>query len=263
MATFDSERKGSGTHEWAEVNENIGRGCSHSCLYCYAATNAKRFKQRERADWAREELTKRAFITSYPKREGVIMFPTAHDITPFNVDAYIRVAKLMLQAGNKLLIVSKPHLGVITQLCQEFVAHKDNILFRFTIGTTDHATALFWEPGAPLPAERFKALEVAYANGFRTSISAEPLLGGLETAQALLVAVRPFVTDTVWIGKLNKARSRVDMTDPQTAQAVLDIERAQTDAEVLRMVDALDGDPLVRWKDSVSEVVARRASANL
>ena len=48
MNTFDSQREGSGTHEWAEVTENIARGCPHNCLYCYAAQNAKRFKLRDR-----------------------------------------------------------------------------------------------------------------------------------------------------------------------------------------------------------------------
>lgn len=258
MKTFDDPRSGNGTYEWADFNENIARGCEHNCRYCYAAADAKRFKLRERGQWDRVELTKKAFVTHYPKRDGVIMFPTAHDITPDIADACVRVLKLMLQSGNKLLIVSKPHLSVITMLCSELAAHKDSILFRFSIGTTDAATAAHWEPGAPLPVERVQALEYAFASGFRTSISAEPLLGGLGTAQELLHVVRPFVTDTVWIGKMNKIRARVDMTDPRTAQAVQDIERDQSDENVLRMFDALNDDALVRWKDSVTGVVSRR-----
>lgn len=257
MTAFDAERNGTGTHEWAEVTENIARGCPHNCLYCYAAQNAKRFKLRDRDDWRREELTKRANITSYPARDGVIMFPSAHDITPFNLDAYVRVARLMLEAGNKLLIVSKPHYYCIARLCDEFRAFKDQILFRFTIGSVDDAIAAHWEPGAPKPSERIEALAFAYRMGYRTSVSAEPLLGGLETAQALLVAVRPYLTDTVWIGKMNKILTRVDMSDPETAARVRDIELAQTDAEVERMFIALDDDPLVRWKDSVHEAMAR------
>lgn len=159
MTTFDSQRAGTGTHEWAEVTENIARGCPHNCLYCYAAQNAKRFKLRDRADWAREELTKRADITSYPARDGVIMFPSAHDITPFNLEACIRVARLMLEAGNKLLIVSKPRIDCISRVVRELADYKNAILFRFTIGTTDAATAAHWEPGAPTPAERIDALQ--------------------------------------------------------------------------------------------------------
>lgn len=255
--TFDAMREGSGTHEWAEVTENITRGCPHNCLYCYAAQNAKRFKLRERDDWSREVLTKRAEITSYPYRDGVIMFPSAHDITPFNVATYIRVALLMLEKGNRLLIVSKPHLDCVIKMCNAFKPFRSQILFRFTIGTTEDATAKHWEPGAPSPTERIEALAYAKRSGYRTSVSAEPLLGGLETAQALLGAVRPYVTDTVWIGKMNKIRTRVDMSDPANAREVAAIETAQTDAEVRRMFEALNGDPSIRWKDSVHEVMAR------
>jgi len=90
---FDADRKGTGTAEWAEVTENICRGCANNCLYCYAAHNANRFGLRHRDCWHDEALTKRALITSYPAREGVVMFPSSHDITPYNVEDYIRVAK--------------------------------------------------------------------------------------------------------------------------------------------------------------------------
>ena len=257
MFDFDNKREGTGTREWAEISENIARGCSHNCLYCYAAQNAQRFKTRERSDWSREELTKRASITHYPKRDGVIMFPTAHDITPANVDAYQRVALLMLAAGNKLLIVSKPHLACIKRLCEAFRPYKDSILFRFTIGTLDEKVSRHWEPGAPLPEERIDALAFAHQQGFRTSVSAEPLLGGPKCARELLIVVRPFVTDSVWIGKMNKIRQRVDMKDPANTEAVAAIEKTQCDAEIKRMFDELDGDPIVRWKDSVTEVMRR------
>ncbi len=62
MSDFDDKRKGTGTNEWSERTENIQRGCSHNCLYCYASSNAVRFKLRDRNDWEREELTKKAFI---------------------------------------------------------------------------------------------------------------------------------------------------------------------------------------------------------
>lgn len=187
--TFDLPRDGSGTHEWAEHTENIARGCPHNCLYCYAATNAQRFKLRARDNWAEEVLTKKASLTSYPKKDGVVMFPSAHDITPFNIEAYLRVAKL------------------------------------------------------------------------RTSISAEPLLGGLATARTLCDAVRPYVTDTIWIGKMNKIRNRVDLSIPENLARAIEIEAAQTDAEVLRLHAALKDDPLVRWKDSIDEVLVRTAAA--
>lgn len=257
MSNFDKQRQGTGTREWAEISENIARGCAHNCRYCYAAQNAQRFKVRARNDWPTEELTKRAGLTHYPKRDGVIMFPTAHDITPNIVDAYQRQALLMLEAGNDLLVVTKPHLACIKQLCEAFQPHKNKVLFRFTIGTLDQALAAFWEPGAPTPDERMDALVHAHAQGFQTSVSAEPLLGGVKCAVQLLDTVRPYVTDSVWIGKMNKIRQRVDMRDADTAAAVAAIEAAQTDAEIHRLYNQLEGDPLVRWKDSVTEVMQR------
>lgn len=254
---FDADRTGTGTKEWAEHNENIQKGCSANCLYCYAACNAHRFKLRPRADWGIEQLTKRADITSYPRRKGVVMFPSAHDVSPFNVIAYIRVAKLILGAGNQLLIVSKPNLECIAKLVTELADYKAQILFRFTIGTTSNTVAAFWEPGAPAPEERIAALKLAFQSGYRTSISAEPLLGGPETALAVMDAVRPYVTDSVWVGRLNRGRSRVDMSVPLYAEKVIALEDQQRDAEILRMCQALAGDPLVKWKDSIKEVLAR------
>lgn len=256
-SNFDAARAGTGTKEWSEHSENIQRGCSHGCLYCYASTNAVRFKLRAPGDWRREELTKKATITRYPKRTGVIMFPTAHDITPFNLEASVRVLILMLQAGNQVLIVSKPHPECIARLVAVLQPYREQILFRFTIGTTNPQVSAFWEPGAPTPAERLESLRIAHAAGFRTSISAEPLLGGIETARAVLAAVAPFVTDTVWIGKLNKAKQRVDLSIPDAESRIAEIEALQGDDAVLAMVSELQGHPLVRWKDSVNEAVWR------
>lgn len=261
MISFNDQRTGTGTREWAEKNENIARGCSNACLYCYAAHNAHRFKLRERAAWPEEELTKKAFVTSYPAREGVIMFPTAHDITPFNLEAFVRVSRLMLEKGNRLLIVSKPRKDCIGRLVTELQEFQAQIMFRFTIGTMDEQVAAFWEPGAPTPDERIESLKIAFTAGYRTSISAEPLLGGLETAQSVLASVRPYVTDTVWIGKLNKARQRVDMSVPRNIEEVRKIEVAQKDQAILEMHHILQGDALVEWKDSIKLVVAKSAKA--
>lgn len=259
--SFDAPRTGTGTAEWAERTENIQRGCSNGCLYCYAAHNANRFKLRARADWEREELTKKAEMTSYPRRDGVVMFPSAHDITPGNIDAYLRVAKLILAAGNRLLIVSKPRLECIRRVVAELAAYHPQVMFRFTIGTMDPDVASFWEPGAPAPQERVEALRLGFEAGFRTSVSAEPLLGSVETAVDVLAAVRPYVTDTVWIGKLNKARQRVDLTIQRNSAEVERIEAQQSDVEVVRLYERLAGDPMVRWKDSIVEVLAKAGRA--
>ncbi len=257
---FDSERSGFGTLEWSEHSENVCKGCSHLCLYCFAAHNAARFKWRPREEWGREELTKKALRTSYPKRTGQIMFPTTHDITPGTLEASTRFLKLMLAAGNQVLIVSKPHLECVQHLCAELSAFRNQIMFRFTIGSMDSGVTSFWEPCAPLPAERLESLQHAYTSGYRTSVSCEPLLGGLATAQAILAHVRPFVTDSVWIGKMNRIRSRVDISDPAIEKQVAAIESEQTDDRIIAMHELLKSDPLIYWKDSIKKVVTKEAS---
>lgn len=259
MATFDSDRAGFGTAEWADINENIARGCAHNCLYCYASHSAiKRFRQREPGDWQREELTRKAFIECYPKRVGkTIMFPSAHDLTPYTIEPAIRVLKLMLDAGNEVLIVSKPHLDCTVLLLAELAPYKEQIMLRFTIGTLRDDAAAFWEPGAPRPSERVAALKCAFGAGFRMSVSCEPLLGGKEDAMATVATVRPYVTNSIWIGRMNKIRERVDMSTPQHVAAVEAIELAQSDSEMLALHDGLKDDPLIRWKDSIKAVLAK------
>lgn len=252
---FDQERKGTGTAEWAEENVNITVGCRNDCLYCYAAHNANRFGRRPRAEWSREELTGRAEMTSYPARNGVIMFPSAHDITPFNLAAYTRVAGVILKKGNRLLIVSKPRLDCIRWLLSALEPFREQILFRYTIGTTDPETAAFWEPGAPPPAERIQALHETFAGGFHTSVSIEPFLGGIDHALNVVRACELFVTDTIWIGKMNQVNRRLP---DQHRDAGRDIRHLQRDEEIMRLYELFRTSPLIRWKDSIKEVIASR-----
>lgn len=251
---FDADRKGSGTMEWAEVTENICRGCPNNCLYCYAANNADRFGQRDRKDWSREEFTKRAEMKSYPARDGVVMFPSSHDITPFNVDACVRVMRLILKAGNRLLVVSKPRLACVGKVIEGIKPWREQILFRFTIGSTNESCCAFWEPGAPAPVERIASLFAAHRCGFRTSVSIEPMLEGTAGAVDVVRTVKPFVTDTIWIGKMNKVRTRVS---PRHATAARRIAEWQSDDSILELHSILRGDPTIRWKESIKEVLAK------
>lgn len=257
---FDKERSGTGTMEWAEVTENITIGCPNDCRYCYAAHNANRFGYQDRANWREERFNKRSSMKSYPAKDGVIMFPSSHDITPFNVVEYIRVAKLMLEKGNKLLIVSKPRLEIIKKVCAALEKYKDKILFRFTIGTMVAENSLSWEPGAPLPEERVDALRHCFENGFNTSVSIEPMLGGSGSASAVVVATQEIVTDTIWIGKMNKVRLRVDMSNKQVAKAVEYIEKVQSDEKIIKLYNEYKGHPLIRWKDSIKAVIEKQNS---
>jgi DNA repair photolyase len=256
---FDRDREGDGTKEWAPYSYNIGVGCSHNCRYCYARHNAvSRFHTvKSVADWEREKI--RYGIRKIPavKKNDVIMTPTTHDITPFYLSEFIIGARGLLEAGNALLVVSKPHLDCVQQVCAHLDRWRQQIMFRFTIGTTDERVAHFWEPGAPAIAERLACLKYAYDHGWRTSVSAEPLLGGYDNALYVVAACEPFVTDTIWFGRMNLIRQRVDHRDRDVLVRIQEIERLQRDSEMLRLYYSLRDNPRVRWKASISRLVEK------
>jgi DNA repair photolyase len=113
------------------------------------------------------------------------------------------------------------------------------------------ATCSFWEPGAPEPLERICCLEDAFDLGFKTSVSIEPILGNISNAVDVVGRCHSLVTDTIWIGKMNKVRLRC--ADPACMKI---IEDAQRDADIMRLYSYYWDDPKVRWKDSIKMVIA-------
>ncbi len=243
-----------GAREWTKNFVNCCTGCSHDCRYCYARETAVRHRRVRPEEWKNEGIRQKDVDKGYRRREGRIMFPSSHDITPSNVDACIAVLGKLLHAGNKLLIVSKPHLECITRICYEFGEFKESILFRFTIGAMDNKILSFWEPNAPSYEERLQSLKFAWHNMFQTSVSIEPMLDP-EHIEELVTAVSPLVTDAIWIGKMNDVRKRVAITDETVEREVRKIEAGQTDDRIKAIYEKLKDNPKIKWKESIKKVV--------
>ena len=159
----------------------------------------------------------------------------------------------LLAAGNQVLIVSKPHVECIKRMCVDFTQYRQSILFRFTIGALDSAILKFWEPGAPPFEERLASLQHAFDAGYRTSVSAEPMLD-MPHAVELFHRLSPFVTDRVWIGKMNRPRNCI--ADWQRIDTeIRQIEANQTVERLLAIYKALKDEPKVAWKDTFSAVI--------
>jgi DNA repair photolyase len=251
-----SKKRKTGTREWADSNYNIGTGCAHDCLYCYAKTNAVKFGEiGSDKDWTTETVKEKLPVIS--KKNGWTMFPTTHDITPFYLPSALKALEELLKKGNNVLIVSKPHLECIKTICEAMKNYKDKILFRFTIGTTDDEKLTLWEPYAPHFDERFLSLIHAHTNGFSTSVSMEPMLDTIYNTLYTYKKLAPFVTDKIWIGKMNKIESRVEVSSKEIWLACKKIEREQNDESIMWLVDVLEDDPKIAWKDSIKEVIER------
>lgn len=246
----------SGTKEWASHNFNDQTGCRHGCLYCYARNNAVvRFKTRKSyEDWLREELASGAPKKSRKKYPGRVMFPTQHDITPTFLDVHIQMLRNLLEAGNDVLLVSKPHLVCIEEICEMAQPWRDKLMFRFTIGAISQDILDYWEPHAPSFKEREMCLVTAFNSGFVTSVSAEPLLEA-KAVHELVRRLSPGIRDAIWIGKMNQVRSRVDIKTDEDERMVKMIEEGQTDEKIKEIYERHKENPKVKWKESIKKVV--------
>jgi hypothetical protein len=208
--------------------------------------------------WLEPVISNSAVDADYKKINGVVMFPSTHDITLRNLSQCLCVLKKLLDAGNSVLIVSKPHWQCITLICEALTEYRSQIMFRFTIGSYNEEVLRFWEPEAPKFKERLACLKYAWYMRYRTSVSAEPYLDNDVTG--LFVMCKPWITDSFWVGLLREFNRRVDLTDvsaEQTEKFVNPLKVAQTPEMVERIYSQLRFEKLVRWKDSIREIVGK------
>lgn len=245
----------SGTLEWAAHNENVLTGCIHDCRYCYAKSNAVyRFKTIPEEEWANVKVNEKKMKMRIGKKKGTIMFPTAHDIVPEYIDECVEFLRKLLTPGNNVLVVSKPHIECIAKICDELDEFKDQVLFRFTIGAMDNGILNYWEPGAPDFEERMESLVYAHSRGWKTSVSCEPMLDSPNMVEQFKV-MEPYVTDSIWIGKLNHVDKRVKVETEEDQEMVDMIVAGQTDERIHEIYEALKDEPKVKWKESFKEVL--------
>ena len=254
--------KKTGTREWSESSVNIQLGCEHGCRYCYARYNAvKRFKWCTDEQWLDPSIIMSRVTRSYLKRAGVVMFPTTHDITLRNLSESICVLRKLLKAGNKVLLVSKPHIGCISTICDELLKYRKRLMFRFTIGSLDDYILRFWETNAPAFGERKQCLMYAWSRKYQTSVSCEPFLDcEVDKIVALYELLKPYVTLSFWIGKLRHFDKRVVLegaTDDDRERLVEPLRAAQSDEFVLGLCQRLNKEQMIFWKDSIRKVIEK------
>jgi DNA repair photolyase len=215
---------------------------------------AIKFKQVQPGEWAQERIREADVYKRHPKYPGKVMFPSSHDITEANRNACEKVIDNLIDAGNEVLIVSKPHLETIEALCAAYRPYRRQLQFRFSIGSCDDAVLRYWEFNAPCYAERKAALDYAFKSGFVTSVSVEPML---DTANidSLVADLIPFVTETIWIGKMNHIGRISKYVDDATRNALVQLDARQSDAIIKAIYARHKDNPMIRWKDSIMRVV--------
>ncbi|MBK5261869.1 MAG: radical SAM protein [Peptostreptococcaceae bacterium] len=247
-----------GTKEWAPHNFNFMNGCSNDCVYCYAKDMAIRFKRKTSDSWSDEQPVS-LVGKSFGKKVGAIMIPSSHDITPGNIEVAIQVMDKLVANGNELLLVTKPHFECVKRIVDLFMENKDQIKFRFTVGSANSEVLKLWEPWAPNFEERLESLKYAVKAGYSTSISCEPLLD--DQFDVLYEKVSPWVNGSIWIGKMNMASKRVKTNTagafPQ--EKVSDLLKTQTDDIIITLFNRYKDNPMIEWKESIKKVAISHA----
>ena len=255
----DAAQKAFGTHQWADQTINIIRGCKCGCLGCFAADIAYRHKQVEPGQWETEVLNDKALSRKVPGGHKLTMFPSTHNISPEFVEPCAEKIQQILDSGSDIVIVLKPWKEVVEYLCTRFEAFKDRIIFRFTIGSIDNEVLKFWEPGAPTYEERLACLQYAFEHGFETSVSCEPCWGG--DVDRLVSELRPYITDSIWIGKMNRGKARMKANghwNPETEAKYNELMAWYSDENMIALYERYKNDPIIRWKESIAKVVGTK-----
>jgi DNA repair photolyase len=247
----------SGTREWADHNANCIKGCSNDCRYCYAKLMAKRFGRCREDTWKYMVVNNSAVERKYGKLKGRVMFPSSHDIIdkPEIQEACFIVIEKLVEAGNDVLITTKPRLSVTGDIIERFYPFKEQLQFRFTITSLDNQLLAFWEPNAPTYEERLASLKYAYEKTFKTSVSIEPFLD--YAPQTLIQTLSPYVTESIWLGPMNYIpQNGIDSADEQQYAGI----RQNYEIDHLRDIHRdLKDYPLIRFKDSM----ANKLNSNL
>lgn len=244
-------RNGSGINEWADASLSIQTGCISKCKYCWAKANAIEAKL------STIEKFDKPYLKMSPKltkdiAEGVVMFPSSHDITLENVDSVIAWVLKLVNDGFSVLIVTKPRYRCIEAICNSLSDFKDKIIFRFTIGSSSDKYLRFWEANTPLFKERIESLKLAYNNGFTTSLSCEPMLD--KDIELVVDAALPFINDSIWLGTMNSGIKRVSKNGcgtPIILDQVKKLEKHYSGERLVKLYQKYCNNPLIKWKDGL------------
>ena len=258
VETGSRPSKGKGRfQDWTDSKNNINIcvGCKNDCLYCYMKSmNEGKPKRKQPGDWHKWELRPDKVEAKRRLMDGLVGFPTSHDIFPEILDPYLIVLGKLLRAGNEVLIVSKPRFDCIREICASSRFFKDRIIFRFTIGSINDQVLRTWEPNAPNYEERKACLAYAFEQGFRTSVSMEPML---DTAniEPLIADLRPIVNTDIWLGTMNHAEDAKKWTGAGMVGEIDKIVAGQSPENLSTIYNKFKDDQLIKWKSEALEII--------
>jgi len=180
------------------------------------------------------------------KYNGIIMFPTMHDITLSNFDKVADTIEKLLEFDNNILIVSKMDWIIANKFFQRFNTNskKENLEFRITMTSDSVYIQKYFEKFAPSREYRINSMRLL-ANGFNCSVSVEPMLDK-RILEQLVKHASPL---TIWIGCLTNYKLNPSIYEEKEV-----IELYKTLPEIYEEYKQYD---FIKFKDSFFKAMDR------
>lgn len=184
--------------DYATDNITVYRQCWFGCRYCWA-WRIPIFRSRiQRGSYDPLEEARR-YLYTY-NRIIVVSF-TADPYPPIEEEKQLtrKVLSILSKSRNRVLVLTK---NPILALRDIDIMLQGDIWLGTTITTTDDKAASDWEPRAPPPSARLRALYEAKRKGVKTWISIEPIIPGT-TYPEIIIRKTLWYVDWYVLGSLN------------------------------------------------------------
>ena len=168
---------------------NVYRGCSHSCLYCFARPTHEYLGLNLGEDFDSKIVVK---INAVEKLRAELAHPRwRHEPVAMgtNTDPYQRaeakyrltrgVLEALTEQANPFSILTKSPLVTRDLDVLRSAAARAAVSVNFSVGTLDERVWRATEPGSPHPRRRIDAMARLSAAGIRTGALVAPVLPGL------------------------------------------------------------------------------------
>ncbi len=196
--------------EYSHLAINLYHGCRFACRYCYAPGIALKTL----AEWSANPQPKRDILNRIEADAKRIAGDPRSILLCFTSDPY-QSAEAAALTRETLLILEKYDLTatVLTKAgmnaVQDFdILKRNGWEFGTTLSYYSSRRRNHWEPNAPSPYSRIRAMQIAKAMGIKTWVSLEPVW---DTVEALrLISEANSCVDFWKIGKMNHRKLDID-----------------------------------------------------
>ena len=196
--------------EYSLLAINHYKGCSHSCVYCYARKMMSNFT----GENFEEPTARYGIIDNLVKEAPRYAGTDKRVLLCFTCDPYQQLdeKEKVTRSVIKMLKNNDIHFQVLTKgglrAVRDFDLYTEGDAFATTLTLTDKVESAAKEPGAALPAERIEAIRIAHERNIETWVSLEPVLDAEQSLE--IIRMTSGFVDLFKIGKLNHFYSEID-----------------------------------------------------